>query len=58
MGDGRSADSAVRADTGLVDVTTLSIDELSALPTAVLRTALDRVLADSGDVYNGFNNSI
>lgn len=58
MGAGRIGDDAVLGDVGPVDVTGLSIDDISALPPAVLGKALDRVLADSDDMYNGFNNSI
>lgn len=58
MGAGRIEDDAVLGDMSPLDVTGLSIDEISALPSAVLGKALDRVLADSGDMYNGFNNSI
>lgn len=58
MGAGWIGDDAVPDDMSPVDVTGLSIDEISALPPAVLRKGLDRALADSGDMYNGFNNSI
>jgi FXSXX-COOH protein len=58
MGAGRIGSDAVLGDTGPVDVNGLSIDEIGALPPGELGKALDRVLADSGDMYNGFNNSI
>jgi hypothetical protein len=58
MGAGRIGDEDVLGDTGPIDVTALNIDEISALPPAVFGKALDRVLADSSDMYNGFNNSI
>jgi FXSXX-COOH protein len=59
MGDGRNEDAAVLSDPCLVDVRGLNPSALNdAFHQAVLGRALDRILADKGDIYNGFNNSI
>jgi hypothetical protein len=56
MVDGRSDD-----DGGLIDVSELSIDELSTTQDGVvLSRALDRILSisDNSPGFHGFNNSI
>jgi FXSXX-COOH protein len=45
----------------LLDVTGIDLDQLDALPSSALRTALSRVLTEQKDIpdrYSGFQNSL
>lgn len=45
----------------LLDVSSIELDQLDALPDSALRTALQRILTEQQDVpgrYSGFQNSL